>query len=317
LVELPSFSGWMSKQSLYNQITFTALLKVSPFFVFMFGQILLKGMGYPQEQSLVIPAMVAMISFVLILYWDYGNRNASTAFLPINMTLQWDNSNIEEVTTTITKLVPLRHNKAPFIYAAKFNIPLQDDKGDSFEYAIFIMDHLIDRAFRRIPRQFIAYGGSVFEGMAARFVATYANEYEDIIGFANDEQKMGHFKVFHVKWCSEDSTRDQKTLGLIKDPLTMEIVKDAIQLEIDRKSTRLAASLREAKGELSVFSEAYKDTRTKSYQSVNRLIDDVDRIKQERQGTVTRMLRDPKVRIILAIIAAAVVLYVLRYYKVI
>ena len=65
---------------------------------------------------------------------------------------------------------------------------------------------------------------------------------------------------------------------------------------------------RELEGKVTVFSEAYKDVRTKSYESVNRLIDDIDRIKRERQGTITRMLRDAKVRLILAVIAAAAVL---------
>jgi hypothetical protein len=318
MVEFPSFSGWMSKQSLLTQMNISIMLKTSPLFIFFWGLGICKSLGYSQETSLVIPAMVATAILVFFLYWDYGNRNASTAYLPINMTVQWDNSNVEEIVTTITHLIPLRWKKPPYVYAAKFNMPQKDDKGEDYQYGIFITKHAEKETFRRIPKQFIAYGGSVFEGMASRIVATYANEYEDIQGFSKEEQQMGQFKVFHVKWCSEDSTTDQKNLGLYEeDPITKEIVELAAQLNIDRIARRLGMQNRELEGKVETFAEAWKDGKTKSYEDMNYIIDDIDRIKQERMGIITRMLRDTKVRIILAILTAAVVLYVLRYYKVI
>ena len=307
-----------SRQPLLAQLNFNILMKSSPIFIFLFGNTICKASGYSNEAALFIPGMVGAAVLVLYLYWDFGNRNQSTAFLPLNMTVVWDAAKAEDFITTIVGLVPLNDKTSPYSYAVKFDRPLEDDKGEDFERAIFISNHPIDKTLRRIPKQFIAYGGSVFEGMAARIVATYTNEFEDILGFHIDEQRVGEFRVFHVKWCLEDSKLDQISLGLYKEePLTNEIIKTAVQLEIDRKAQRLGVKNRELEGKVTVFSEAYKDVRTKSYESVNRLIDDIDRIKQERQGTITRMLRDPKVRLILAVIAAAAVLYVLRYYKVI
>jgi hypothetical protein len=74
---------------------------------------------------------------------------------------------------------------------------------------------------------------------------------------------------------------------------------------------------KEAKDELSMFSEAYKDSKTRGYRGMNRLMDDEDRIRQERQGTITRLLKDPKIRILVALAVGLLALYVGRYYKVI
>lgn len=322
MVEFPSFGGWISKQPLIFQLNFNMFMKMAPIFVFAFGQSICKGLGYSAEFSLAIPGMAGAAFFILFMYWDFGNRNQSTAFLPLNGTFVWSPTRADELITNIIEYVPLKEmpGEGQYIYGVKFDRPIKDDKKEDFQHAIFITQHPMDKAFRRIPGQWIAYGGSVFEGMGARIVCTYANEYTDLQGYSEEEMNMASWKIFHVKWCLEDSKKDQIHLGLYKEntnTIERDTVKEAMQLEIDRKATRLAASLRESKGQLSVYGEAYKDTRTKSYQSVNRLIDDIDRIKQERVGTITRMLRDPKVRIILAIATIAITAYVLKYYKVV
>lgn len=238
------------------------------------------------------------------------------------MTLVWNSSRVDEVITTIVDYVPLKEDipNNKYIYMVKFDLPQKDDKNAEYQHALFINNHPIDKTFRRVPGQFIAYRGSIFEGLAARVVATYCNEFDDITGIDQD-MGMGQFKVFHTKWCLEDSKADQVGLGLYKETANGEIDKgtitEAAQLEIDRKAARLGMINREVNGQLTLFSEAYEDTVTRSYRGMNKLIDNVDRIRQERQGTVTRMLRDPKVRIIVGLILAVALVYTLRFYKVI
>jgi hypothetical protein len=127
---------------------------------------------------------------------------------------------------------------------------------------------------------------------------------------------MTEWKIFHVKWCVEDSKADQIKLGLYQeDPITNEIVKQAVQLEIDRKATRLGMMLRESEGQLSSFSDAYQDAETRGWKIVNRLIDDIDRIKKER-SLITRLMKDKWVRVLMVGVFIAAAFYVARYYKV-
>ena len=71
--------------------------------------------------------------------------------------------------------------------------------------------------------------------MAARIVATYTNDCEDILGFHIDEQRVGEFRVFHVKWCLEDSKLTGSASASTEEPLTNEIIKTAVKLEISRR----------------------------------------------------------------------------------
>jgi hypothetical protein len=319
MVEFPSFGGWLSKQSLFFRVNFNGFMKMSPLFIFGYGFAICKSMGMTPEMSYVVPGMVSAGVFVLFLSWDYGNRNQSTAFLPLNVTLVWDAASIKEEVTNIVQYVPLKEDpvKKEFIYGVKFDMPLEDDKKEKFQHAIFIAQHPMDKTFRRIPGQFVAYGGSVFEGMAARIVCTYANEYQDLRGYSKEDMVMGNWKIFHVKWCLEDSKTDQVKLGLYaENGISRERVGEAVQLEIDRKATRIGMALRESEGQLRSFAESYKDAETRGDEIVNYLIDDQERIKKER-SLMTRLMKDKWVRYLLIIIAAGVIAYALRYYKVI
>lgn len=319
MVEMPSIGGWISKQSLLWQLNFNMMMKMSPIFIFMFGNSLCRGMGYSQEFSLAIPGMIGAGFFILFLYWDFGNRNQSTAMLPLNMTITWSPTNTIDIYPNIIDYVILNDDpaKGTLAYGVKFDRPQEDDKGGKFQHAIFLSPHPIDKAFRRIPKQFVAYGGSVFEGMAGRIWATYLNEFQDVGGYNQEEMSMDEFKIFHVKCCVEDAKSDQIKMGLYdENPLTKEVVAKAVQLEIDRKATRLGMQLRESEGQLQSFSEAYQDAETRSKKIVNRLIDDIDRIKKER-SLMTRLMRDKWVRVIMIMILIGVGFYVARYYKVI
>jgi hypothetical protein len=318
MVEIPSFSGWLSKQSIFFQANFGYTMKMAPFLLIVYGYVICKNMiGMSQEMAFVLPTIVGLLVFGLFISWDYGNRNKSTASLPLDMTLVWNASATAEVVTNIIEYVPLREKPGQFVYGVKFDTPLDDEKGEKFQHAIFIARYPMDKTFRRIPGQFVAYGGSVFEGMAARIVATYANEFLDLQGYNKEEREMDQFKVFHVKWCLEDSKSDQIRLGLYEeDPLTKELVTHAVQLEIDRKATRLGMMLRESEGQLNSFSEAYQDSEFRAKKIVNRLIDDIERIKKER-SLITRLMRDKWVRVLLIIGLIGLGAYLLRYYKVI
>jgi hypothetical protein len=325
MVSLPSFSGWLASKDILFQSNFAAFMKLSPIFLILYGYMLCKNvLGMTQELSFMIPALAGIMVFGAFISWDFGNRNASNSYLPTNMTLTWSPSKVVEEICTIVDYIPLIEDAVTrtFNYAVRFDMELLDENDNKFQNAIFMSHYPIDKTFRRIPGQFIAFRGSVFEGMAARVVATYMNEYNDLISIKAEDMRMGTFKVFHVKWCPEDSKKDQIKNGLYKEETLENTVgipqiKEAVQLEIDRKATRLGMMYKESKEELGMFAEAYKDSKTRGYRGMNRLLDDEERIKQERTGTITRLLRDPKVRIIVALGVGLLALYVGRYYKVI
>lgn len=320
MFKLPSFSEWISSKSILWQANFGYTMKVLPFFLIIYGYAICRTMfGISQELAFGIPMLLGILMFGAYLSWDFGNRNASTAYLPLNMTLVWDASRIDEIVTTITDFIPLKEDKETntYNYMMKFDLPQKDDKDQPYQHAIFLSHHPIDKAFRRIPGQLVAHRGSVFEGFAARIVATYCNEFEDVISTMPEEMMMGHFKIFHTKWCLEDSQKDQEALGLFgKNGVDEEGVKDAAQLEVDRKATRIAMQLRETQKQLDSFSEAYQTSDERAKKIVNRLLDNEEKIKEDKSLT-TRIVQDKRLRLILGLIAAGLGLYLLRYYQVI
>ncbi len=322
MVSLPSFGEWMSKRDILVQSQIGLTIQwIVPFFTILYGNMICRTfLGMPSDQAFMIPLLAGVSIFGLAMNWDFTNRNKSTGYLPLNMTLAWGPDNAPDIITTITDYVSLPSDVPDeYMCAVKFNLPLKDDRDEEFQHAIFISRYPMDKTFRKIPGQWVSYGGSVFVGMAAHIWATFRKEYRNLTTTKMQELNVGNFKMFTVDMCLEDSQKKQINSGLYSDKMedfTVDQLKKAAQLDVDMKAHRLAAQLVESEKERKALADAYEDSNLRAKRIINRVIDDIDKIKKER-SLITRLMHDKWVRVILIMILIAAVFYVARYYKVI
>ncbi len=154
-----------------------------------------------------------------------------------------------------------------------FRSPMWDPEGTEFKEIVFIHEGDKDKVFRKQPHQWFSHGGQVFPTSTGNIRATY-------VGFA---EETSHIKFFYVSSSPELTRKKQIDLGFIPVTADPEVVQEAMIMSSNREAIHWAKKWKEEHDYNTVLSDSIENVTDKSYRGTNKLIDDIDRIREQNQ----------------------------------
>lgn len=155
----------------------------------------------------------------------------------------------------------------------KFGRRMIDKTGLTWFWAVFIHTFPKDQTFKKVPGQWFTHKGLMFLTSTGNIDVTYVGAKEEV----------HHVKYFLVTSCPERTRRIQLGIGLTPATADVEEINKARDLSSIRTGIKWMLRAREAEGLADVVSESSLDTKTKSYKGANRILDDLDGMRERRR----------------------------------
>ncbi len=350
----PNLGNYLSKANIKTQIQIETLMMLAPFLagwgVFMYYWVFLL---WDTMDALSLPSIITSLGYMFYFRWSNQIRTEAASLDAYTMTLDWDEylslpvTNVKERTLSLFEpegdvgtlatfcptcgndlavglkgsspshcgqcggKLPMKGNEGGSmwgVYMTKeyFKRPMTDPfDGTEFSEIVWIHDAPRDKTFRKVGYQWFTHKGQTFEIGAANPRATY-------IGF---KEEMSHVKFFRVTSDPERTRQIQINIGLTPATTDVEELNRAMKVESTRLAIGWMLKFREADSHAKVLEETQDDAKTRAYKGINRLVDDLDRVRETKRFTKIKKMNWRQVAMILC---GVVLLYLaLGYFEVI
>lgn len=184
-----------------------------------------------------------------------------------------------------------------------FKREMRDPNGQQWRISVFLHHGNKDKVFIKQPNQWFSYGGQLFPTSTANIRATYVGWMEGV----------ETIKFFVVTSSPEIARRTQIKLGYIPTEVGDADIKRVMELSEKREGAFWKKKYMEALSYIELLEESDENAKDKAYRGVNRLIDNLDTIREKETKPFWKE-RDNLTKIVLGIIALVILAWLLNSY---